>query len=233
MSQAHALYQLQLTDSECLRTGRALEEAEAGLGETREVRQARQMLAQEEDAFGKWSVRMRDLDLELKGLGEKIERSEQRLYGGGVRNPKELGSLQADLEHLRRRRDRAEDQLLEAMTEVDEREARVTEARALLDQVESQWNVEQAGRRSTVARLKEDLVSLRGRRDELRSSISTPDLALYDRLLRSKGGLAVAVLKGQLCGGCRVRVPSSLAQRVRQGAELVICNNCGRIIVKE
>ena len=155
MTQAELLYELQLVDSEHRQDERALGEAEAGLGETRELRHARQMMVQEEEALSQWNGRVRDLDLELRGLNDKIQSTEQRLYGGRVRNPKELGNLQADLEQLRRRRDNTEDRLLEAMTEVDEREARATEARALFQQAEGQWTEEQGRLRAAVAKLRQ------------------------------------------------------------------------------
>ncbi len=233
MSQVQMLHQLQLVDSERLRKRRELQDAESGVGETANLRQARAMRAQEEADLSHWTGRLRDLELKLKGLNSKIERTEQRLYGGAVQNPRELENLQTDMEHLRRRRDRTEDALIEAMTEVDDREAKVVEARAVSDQIEGHWKAEQDALHAAVAQLTDELGALEGRSHELRSAIDKADLGLYDALLRSKGGLAVAALKGELCGGCRVRVPSGLAQRVRQGQELVLCNNCGRILVKE
>jgi len=230
MSQISMLYQLQLVDSERLRKRRALIDAESNLGETPGLQQARAMLVQEKTALSHWSGRLRDLDLKLKGLNGKIKSNEQRLYSGSVNNPKELQSLQADLAHLRRRRDKTEDGLLEAMTEVDDREALVSEARAVSAQIEEQWKEEQDRLHAIVSQLRDELGVLEERRRELRASIDEADLGLYDSLLRSKGGLAVTVLKGELCGGCRVRVPSGLAQRARQGKELVLCNNCGRIL---
>jgi len=230
MSQMSMLYQLQLVDSERLRKRRALIDAESNLGETPGLQRARAMLVQEKTVLSHWSRRLRDLGLKLKGLNGKIKSKEQRLYSGRVRNPKELQSLQADLEHLRRRRDKTEDSLLEAMTEVDDREALVSEALAVFGQIEEQWKAEQDALHVTVSQLRDELGVLEGRSRELRASIDKADVDLYELLLRSKGGLAVTVLKGELCGGCRVRVPSGLAQRVRQGKELVLCNNCGRIL---
>ena len=225
------LYQLQLVDSERLRKRRALIDAEPNLGETPGLQQARAILVQEKTVLSHWSGRLRDLDLKLKGLNGKIKNKEQRLYSGGVHNSKELQSLQADLDQLRRRRDKTEDSLLEAMTEVDDREALVSEAQAVFGQIEEQWKAEQDTLHVTVSQLRDEMGVLEERRRELRASIDEADVDLYDSLLRSKGGLAVTVLKGELCGGCRVRVPSGLAQRVRQGQELVPCNNCGRILV--
>ena len=233
MSQISMLYQLQLVDSERLRKRRALIDAEANLGETPGLQQARAILVQEKTVLSHWSGRLRDLDLKLTGLSGKINTKEQRLYAGDIHNSKELQSLQADLEHLRRRCDKTEDSLLEAMTEVDDREAVVSEARAVFGQIEEQWKVEQEKLHAIVSQLRGELGVLGGRSRELRASIDAAGVDLYDSLLRSKGGLAVTVLRDELCVGCRVRVPSGLAQRVRRGQELVLCNNCRRILVRE
>ena len=73
MTQAELLYELQLVDSERRQDERALGEAEAGLGETRELRHARQMMVKEEEALSQWNGRVRNLDLELRGLNDKIQ----------------------------------------------------------------------------------------------------------------------------------------------------------------
>lgn len=232
MNRMEMLNELQRVDTERLRAARELEGAESSLGETEDLRQSRETATREEIELTYWRGRLRDLDLKLKGISEKIGSTEKRLYGGGVRNPRELGNLQTDLEQLRQRREKTEDDLLEAMAEVDDREAKSANTRLILSQTEAQWNAEQDRLQTIIEQLGQELEVLETESLELRSSIDKADVALYDRLMRTKGGRAVAVLEGEMCGGCRVRMPSGLTQRVRQGQELTVCNSCGRILVK-
>jgi predicted nucleic acid-binding Zn-ribbon protein len=53
---------------------------------------------------------------------------------------------------------------------------------------------------------------------------------LYDRLRPAKKGRAVALLEDGVCTACGVAPSSSRIQSARQGNDLVLCGNCGRIL---
>ena len=57
------------------------------------------------------------------------------------------------------------------------------------------------------------------------------ELNRYEGLRRSKGGQAVAKVMRGLCQACRMSLPSQQLQRVRNGRQVVLCNNCGRILL--
>jgi hypothetical protein len=67
-----------------------------------------------------WQTQQRGLNLELAGVNDKARRSEQRLYSGNVKNPKELTDLQNEIEALGRRRAALEDEIIEAMIMVED-----------------------------------------------------------------------------------------------------------------
>jgi predicted nucleic acid-binding Zn-ribbon protein len=54
---------------------------------------------------------------------------------------------------------------------------------------------------------------------------------VYEGLIKSKKGRAVAHIKGAACSACGFAIPSGLASRARVGEELVFCVNCERILV--
>jgi predicted nucleic acid-binding Zn-ribbon protein len=59
-----------------------------------------------------------------------------------------------------------------------------------------------------------------------------PDLLKrYDRLRPTKNGVAiVAIVDGNMCGGCNMGLPSSVVTRVREGSAVVLCDNCERLL---
>jgi len=230
MHRTERLYRLQCTDSEFDRLTHRLQEVEASLGETEELRQARLDLQAAEQALRQRQTRLRDLELENASLADKLEANEQRLYGGTVRNPKELTSLQEENEYLRRRKGQLEDVILEVMIEVEESQEQAYSARAHLAQVEERWRAEQERLIAERAELQASLVALSEKRQALRAAIPPDDLEIYDDLRRRTGGQAVVLLRGDTCQGCRVSLPSSKAQQVRQGTVLVFCGSCGRIL---
>ncbi len=224
------VYQLQSADLERADAARKLQEAEKGLGETAELRQARQGLEHEESSLAHLRTRVRDLELEVKTLTAKIAATEQRLYGGDVRNPKELESLQTDLRHLRARRESLEDGILTGLTEIDDGEKRLQQAKQHLESVQSAWQEHQTQLRATVADQQALLARAEERIGGLRAALPAPLLDAYDETCRKKGGRGIAAIRGGLCEGCRVAVPTSMAQQVRRGDGMIRCTSCGRIL---
>ncbi len=230
---AQTLYRLQLLDSELSEQRSRLRETESLLGESQELLAARQAHDEVAGEQSIWRGRLRDLEWDLQKLTEKVAATEQSLYAGRVTNPKELGALQQDHDHLKRSRVKLEDEVLAAMTRLEECEKAVTERAARRADVEARWQDGQAKLTREAETRRARIAALSENRKQLTSLISATDLALYDDLLRKKGGRAVALLVGSMCQGCRVTVPTSKAHGVRQGQDLFTCTNCGRILIVE
>ena len=74
------------------------------------------------------------------------------------------------------------------------------------------------------------LDELLAERSLLAQKIDASLLALYDRLLKSKGKDPVAPLKGSQCGGCHMKVTASTVVNVQAEKAVAQCENCGRIL---
>ena len=233
MSRAQALYQLQVLETELKERGHRLELVEASLGESAALIQARQAVRAKEEELTSWRTKLKDLELDGKALNEKITTTEQRLYSGRVRNPKELSSMEEEVRYLKRRRAKLEDEMLEAMLQLEEGEAALAELRQNLAQVEESWRKEQARLSAEREKLQARLKYLEEEQARLRQSISEGDLRLYEDLCQRKAGRGVALLKGEVCQGCGVTLPTSEVQRVRGREDLSICSSCGRILYAE
>jgi len=230
MSRARDLYRLQAIDLELAQGAERLQQVEALLGESEALRQARQAHEQARQELNRWQIRLRDLELEMASLNEKVTATEERLYSGRITNPKELSNLQEEVQHLKRRRSRLEDDVIEAMVMVEESREVLSERSRHLQDVEARWREEQAALLAEQTELEDRLKELQARQKAIRAAISPADLSLYDGLRRRKGGRAVASLEGNLCRGCGVTVPTSQARAARQNDELIFCPTCGRIL---
>ncbi len=230
---AQVLYRLQLLDGEMAEHLSKLREMENQLGESAELLDARRAREQAEASLGNWRARLRELEMDLEVVNGRISATEQRLYGGQVTNPKELASLQQDLQYSKRSRDETEDQALMAMERLDKAEKALSSATAKLEATVSAWRKEQDRLAQQIEREQTAVAELKQAREELVAPLDAGHVALYQELLRKKGGRAVARLNGSICEGCRVTLPSSQAQQVRRAQELVTCPNCGRILASD
>ncbi len=231
MTRGADLYRLQCLDSEGDAKQRRLAEVEAALGESESLKQAHRALESAQALAQRWALRQRDLELETQGVSDEISRSEQRLYGGVVKNPKELADLQAKGAALRRRRQKLEDDLLEAMVKQEEAEAVHAQAQKHLNETQAHWSAQQADLMAEREMLQGRLAEIEQARAELLPRIEVGDLAAYQALRCRKGGLAVVQVRDKACGVCGVAVPPSLEWQLRQEG-LGYCGNCERIIVR-
>jgi len=225
-----ALHKLQLVDSELNEKTEALGQVESQLDQNEELLSARRKMAEEEGGLHKSRATLRDLELDLGEISSKIVSAQERLYGGEITNPKELASLEQEIEYLKRRQSEVEDKTLETMAEVEEKQSGLKLEAECLQSREQEWEAIQEDLRQQAQELSARLTSLQGERTETLLTVSEEDLTVYEDLRRLKGGQAVALLEGGICQGCRVALPTSLVQKVRRGQDLVTCGSCGRIL---
>jgi predicted nucleic acid-binding Zn-ribbon protein len=230
VSTVKQLYRLQLVDAEWDQRSHRLAGVGAGLGVTGDVVRAREAVTEMEARLSGLRAEMRNLELEIASVNAKLRQNQDRLYGGRVRNPKELSNLQEEAAALRRRVSELEDRQLELMIAIEEDEAELAERQARQRQIEATWQEDQASLQAEKGQLEHRLVELKEQRGALRNRISPADLALYDDLRRTLAGTAVVLLKGGICQACGVDVPTGVARAVERGEGVHYCPVCNRLL---
>ncbi|HEX7039183.1 MAG TPA: C4-type zinc ribbon domain-containing protein [Trueperaceae bacterium] len=82
-----------------------------------------------------------------------------------------------------------------------------------------------------VAQVDARIAETRAQRDELAAGVDRPLLRQYEQVRAARRGLAlVEIVNGQSCGGCSVRLPIHVVQKVRRGEGVTRCPSCGRIL---
>jgi predicted nucleic acid-binding Zn-ribbon protein len=75
---------------------------------------------------------------------------------------------------------------------------------------------------------------LRVKSEEARSHIDDRLLYSYDRIRNSyRNGLAVVVVERDACGGCFNSIPPQRQSEIRLHKKIIVCENCGRILVED
>ena len=75
----------------------------------------------------------------------------------------------------------------------------------------------------------EGVSALARAREELVMKIKKPLLTTYERL-RNRYKRAIVPVKDDNCLGCFMRLPTSITTHGRTDKEVIICENCGRIL---
>ena len=230
MSQLHNLLRLQGIDTEIREKKQRLRDvlqAQKGGQELDEVRQRHERSG---EALQEAQMRQKALEFELNQISNKRRDSEQRLYSGKVQNPKELADLQHEIDSLARRRSGVEDELLEAMLEVESAQEEDESASEQLDEMEAIWGRQQTALAREQDELATRLNALLAAREEQLVRVDPKNLVAYESTRSKRGGVAMAVVKDGLCQMCGVRVSSNKVSAAHDG-RLVRCGSCDRILV--
>ena len=168
------------------------------------------------------------LELDAGTRRESINRLKTQQYE--TRKNDEFRAMGNEIERYEKEIQKIEDQELELMDQAEKLKVEVAaeEKRA-------------AGARDSIGRQMADLdekaKTLEGRlsqltaeRTELSSKVEEELLSRFERLFASKGDAAVVALEHEVCTGCHMKVTTQTAHRVKNGKEIVSCEQCGRIL---
>ncbi len=225
---ARLLYELEALDREREAKEEALSQVESELGQRQEVAQAEEAVAEAQRYLQELQKEERDANWALEDLQQKIRTMEGKLYSGKVTNPKELSSMQQDVELMSEKRRKLEDKVLGVMEKIEDARESLHNRMVHLRDVELKWQKRQQELAREQKELKEAIASLKRLRWAQASRIPPPHLQQYEET-RQRRHPAVARVEQGMCQGCRIALPVGLMQRAR-GLELVPCPSCSRIL---
>ena len=192
-------------------------EREATLAEAREAQEAA-------------AARLRDSDREREAHRTRLRTREKELMSGRIRNPTELMQMSEEVSHMKARFAEEEEAELKLMEDADAADQAVRETTAALEHARRQSAAEEPALREDLAAWSAELAEVESERDAIWELVPPAAQAAYSRM-RMKPAVA-QVINGQ-CASCHVTVTSSGMQLLRKGDELVHCEHCGRILVRD
>ena len=230
MSNVRRLYELQEIDLAVRDNKKSIVDIEGKLQDDSTVVDAKAKLQEEEKRLSETRKTEKQLEWDVEEFSGKISEVDKQLYGGSVKNPKDLASLNEELEHFKQRRTIMEDGLLDLMTDLEERQSAFDVAKSGFEKAQGQWQENNGHLVEDRDRLNGEIAELQSKRDDMVPQLDKSDLAIYERLRKVKGGEAISRVEQGMCRGCRINLPTHTLQKVRGGQELVYCTNCGRIL---
>ena len=227
MSVPKQLYQLQEVDLELASNEQALKQVTSQLGEDEPVVRARNKLALEHQRLEELNRQQRSVEWEIDNITSKLTTTEEELYSGKIRNPKELTNLQHEIDGLKTKRNQLEDKALEVMDQVELATKSVATLNSKLKALEADWHSQQQQLSTNLEQIKTTVLNLKQKQQLLIDEIDPQVIEVYQELKKQKG-TAVAKVEQGICRGCRISLPVSELQRIRSDNR-VRCSSCGRI----
>ena len=169
------------------------------------------------------------LEAELTQTRGGSERAERNLMSS--KNEKDYTVSLRELDASRKHISQLETQTLEHMELLEQAEAEIRDRAPEIDKLRGEME-EKFKAFDDQARAQEaQLTSYQKERERLIQSMPKQMLTLYDRIrTRIRGGIAVAEARNNSCSACSMSLRPELMAKIRRGEELIICDNCNRIL---
>jgi predicted nucleic acid-binding Zn-ribbon protein len=230
MSASLGLFRLQQIDSHLTQIETRLANIQKTLEDNAELQAAlgRVKTAEEEQRASERAQRKSEEEAQNQQI--KIQQAESSLYGGLVRNPKELQDLQADIVSLKKHLASLEERELQDMLRTEAAQTAVKKAQDELNSVQARLGSEHRYLFEEKESLTYELNRFQSERQAAVSAIAVDMLKTYDDLRQQRRGVAVAEVSDNACGACGTTLTAAIQQTARHAAELVRCPSCGRIL---
>jgi predicted nucleic acid-binding Zn-ribbon protein len=225
---AKKLFDLQALDLEIKTAEAALSDMEQRLQDDSKIKNIKQEYSTISDELIKVERSKKDLEWNIDELQRNINQINTKLYGGTVKNPKELMGFEQEGKALKAQLKEKEDVLLDLMGKEDAFLKQKESIKEKLNVLENEWQAERDAILADKQVVDEQLADLNNRRQQNVSTIDGESMKIYEKISSKKGYAVVKVEQGK-CQGCRLSISMSEMQRARSGA-IVQCSSCGMIL---
>ncbi len=209
---------------------------------------------------GEISMEVADLEDEITGLHSRQTRIEEEINGvnefieqgknaikeaeslvkkyekqsNNVKNNREFEAINKEIEMQQLEVKLAEKHIKDATDEIAEKAVILEKAKKNIAAKEGLLLTKKGELEKIIAANEKEekhFIKLAG---EAKEQVDARLLASYDKIRRSyRNGLAVVPVERDACGGCFNAIPPQKQSEIRQHKKIMICENCGRILVDE
>jgi predicted nucleic acid-binding Zn-ribbon protein len=226
-----ALYAVQQKDTFILRAKRSQANLDNGTAASAAATTANDAAKLKRDALHKLAGDLKDSELKLETVETKRKSYQQKLYQGSITNARELANIEKEIEALGRQQSDLDGKILALMEEVEQAQAETSVADAQAHAAEGHRTEILAAYRSRYDALALELSALAQQREAAAAQVEDKAaLKRYDSIRVKAGGVGIAKIEGDTCGGCHMKLSSTLIKTVKEQTQIQTCENCGRLL---
>jgi len=165
---------------------------------------------------------------ELKQVEQQVKERQGRLWE--IRKNEEYQAVLKEIEVLKAKQSTLEEEILMLFDRTEEAGRIVAAREAEFKAQEADFHRDRMVKEGELKHLQEELSRLQEERRRQVNQVEPGLFQIYQRLLRSRGGLAVVSVKDGSCLGCYVALTPQTYNELRKGEAFITCANCQRIL---
>ena len=170
----------------------------------------------------------RSLENEVEDLDQSARKSNDKL--SNIKSNKEYGAALKEIEDLKKKKGRIEDELLQQMEELEQVTERCKHNQDKLSELKQTFEQDKKAVQKELGQLDKELK----KQEKMRAAIAEqadPDLLGRYQLVRERiGSSAISPVVGGVCQSCHMGIPPQMFNELMKCFKITSCPHCNRII---
>lgn len=169
------------------------------------------------------------LDGDVQMHNQKISKLRDQMTG--AKTNEQYRAFQHEIEFIEKEIRKAEDRILDLMSESEALDINVKQADASLKEEKKVVEQEQKSARERTAADRAQWELLRAERTAAAAGLPKTTLTEYERIRKKWSGVAIAEVENGRCSACQIVLRPQYFQQIRRGDQLMTCESCGRFLL--
>lgn len=230
MQGIQGIIRLSQIDHEIRLIEREIEAADDGNALVSETQNLSKIITQGEALIRNIKNQLEDVKTQLEKANAEKKKIETSIFAPN-NSAKKIDELQDHVKKISKFIDDLETKSIELMDQQEKYQEKLAKAKKLLESKNALYEQKSSDFKKLRQKGEIKIAELQRNKDDLRPTIESELLVIYDKLMKTKSGVAMVEVTGNQCNGCQQTIPSVIIQATRdEPDELHYCNNCGRLI---
>ena len=173
-------------------------------------------------------LKQKEKEGDLQAKEEKVKKLQGQLYQ--LKSNKEYSAMELEIKGLKADDSLLEEDIIRLIDAVEAAKSKVAKEKEFLSSEEKKF--------------KEELEVLKKRADEIAAQVSSYEekrkafvpnvdprmVSQYEKILKSREGLAIVPVRNNACGGCHLGLPPQMVNEIQMQDKLIVCESCARLL---
>lgn len=168
-------------------------------------------------------------ELDLRSAEEKIATYSAQLYS--AKTNEQYKAFLKEIEAQKHLQAEIEDRLITLMEEAEELEKEIKNLERWIGELEKETKRKIELLEAERDEINAAIVEREKRRTEGTEQLPQELLRRYEKIRKSKGGLAVTTTENERCNGCLSPIPPQRLLEIERQDRIYLCESCGRILL--
>lgn len=165
---------------------------------------------------------------DIQGHEQKISKLKAQMME--AKTNEQYRAFQAEIDYAGQEIRKAEDRILELMSESEPLDKNVKAAEVALAGERKQVEAEKSEARERTAKDQKEIDTLAAERVEISGKITRTVFQTYERVRKNRAGIGISEVIGGRCSRCNIALRPQFFQDLKKSESIQSCESCGRIL---